>query len=656
MKKIILMRLTMKNFRGANSETEFSPISTTIKGWNGSGKSRHFDAFCWCLFGKDSLDRKDYEVKTRENGTQLRHIDAEVSVELEIDGKATKLTRTLKEQWVKPRGQIEEVFKGNVTVCAIDDVPMKVSDYDKAVSAILTDSVFKMVTNPTYFCNMKWTAMREMLFELAGNISEDDVAAGNKDYQELLDRVIGKTMNDYKKLIANKKLRAKKALEEIQPRIDQTRSNMPIEKDWALIDSQIEETDEIIAEYDSQISDIMKGYNAIVESRAKRGLAIQSLKEQKSAALANAQWEANEAYREREAERVSLENEIARKQIELDSAKRDIERYQSSLDAAKLRITEKQEERKRLIDRFNEIAEQEYNGSDICPTCGQRMPADKVQEAVARFEEAQNRQLDFIQSQGTQVTGEIKKGEADASALKGSLDAAQRTLESVNEELTALREKLLQKPILDKITVEESSVSECKSLQDKIDALAREQGMEPEKPETTELAKLKAEALEHRDGLLRYRFEKDEIEKARNTIKALEEEGKTLAAEIAGYEREEYIIQQFSREKVAEVEKNVNSMFHAVKFQLFDYTIDGNESECCIPLVDGIPYGAANTAGKLFAGFDIIRVLSNFYGICAPIFTDNAESLSTLPDMPNQMIYLEVARDEGMRGRLSVIK
>src|SRR3712207_1715292 len=73
MKKVTLKSLTLVNFKGEKERTTvFNADVTTISGGNGLGKSRHFDAFIWLLFGKDSQDRKDYEVKTRVNGEELQ--------------------------------------------------------------------------------------------------------------------------------------------------------------------------------------------------------------------------------------------------------------------------------------------------------------------------------------------------------------------------------------------------------------------------------------------------------------------------------------------------------------------------------------------------------------------------------------------------------
>ena len=91
----------MVGFRGERERTTtFSPTETTISGANGLGKSRHFDAFLWCLFGKDTQDRKDYEVKTRDSESNTTDkAPCEVTAVLNVDGDRITLRRAYVEEW-----------------------------------------------------------------------------------------------------------------------------------------------------------------------------------------------------------------------------------------------------------------------------------------------------------------------------------------------------------------------------------------------------------------------------------------------------------------------------------------------------------------------------------------------------------------------------
>jgi hypothetical protein len=57
-------------------------------------------------------------------------------------------------------------------------------------------------------------------------------------------------------------------------------------------------------------------------------------------------------------------------------------------------------------------------------------------------------------------------------------------------------------------------------------------------------------------------------------------------------------------------------------------------------MVDGIPYPSLNTGGRIQAGLEIVRVMADHYGVYAPIWIDNRESVFRIPEMKNQIINL----------------
>lgn len=68
--------LNFKSFR--DKRIEFSD-NTEICGRNATGKTTVFDGFMWCLFGKDSTDRKQFNVKTLDaDGNAIPKLPHEV--------------------------------------------------------------------------------------------------------------------------------------------------------------------------------------------------------------------------------------------------------------------------------------------------------------------------------------------------------------------------------------------------------------------------------------------------------------------------------------------------------------------------------------------------------------------------------------------------
>jgi len=137
----------------------------------------------------------------------------------------------------------------------------------------------------------------------------------------------------------------------------------------------------------------------------------------------------------------------------------------------------------------------------------------------------------------------------------------------------------------------------------------------------------------------------------KNEIVELEAKGKQLAQQIADVECEEFTMLNFTKTRIEECERRINGLFTMVTFRLFEYTIDGNESEACVPLVNGVPFGAANTAGQINAGLDIINALVRFHGVSAPIFVDGRESVNRLIPTESQIINLVVTNDKELTVR-----
>ena len=67
--------------------------------------------------------------------------------------------------------------------------------------------------------------------------------------------------------------------------------------------------------------------------------------------------------------------------------------------------------------------------------------------------------------------------------------------------------------------------------------------------------------------------------------------------------------------------------------------------------MDGVPFSSLNNGHRIVAGLDIIRSLSDLYGISCPVFIDNSESVNeeNFPEMDAQMIHLVVTGDKELR-------
>jgi DNA repair exonuclease SbcCD ATPase subunit len=264
MKEIKIKSITLHNWRGEKDRTtEFHlDAPTYICGDNGLGKSRHFDAFCWLLFGKDSQDRKDFELRTYDEKHHTLHkCECFVEATLLVNDEILVLKREYKERWEKPRGTSIEVFRGNTTECTWNGTPVKVTEYtDRVSSMIIDETLFKMITNPVYFAEkMDWNSQRDILIEMAGGTKTDmEIAAGHETFMKLLDELKDKSWSDFRKEIAVEKKRLKAAIIEIKPRIDQTQKMMPKEENWDELEKQRQANKDEIIRIDSNLESFEK--------------------------------------------------------------------------------------------------------------------------------------------------------------------------------------------------------------------------------------------------------------------------------------------------------------------------------------------------------------------------------------------------------------
>lgn len=647
MKKVILKSLTLTNFKGEKERTTiFNADVTTISGGNGLGKSRHFDAFIWLLFGKDKQDRKDYEVKTRVNGEELHKVECSVTGVLDVDGETITLKRAFIEDWVKPRGQVEQKFKGNHTECWWNDTPVNIGEYDKRVKGIVDSSVFKMITNPAFFVNMKWQLQREQLFQLAGTVDDADIASQNPDFAVLLDKISGKSLADFKTELAARKKRLKGELEQIQPSINATHKMKPESEDFTALEAELADLDKQIADVEESINDTTARIRKSYEAEQARQREINNKKMELQSISLNARQAAKQKAFDNNAQRRELESNISFKKRELESAKREVERTTKEIQTVNGYITADKEKQEALRKAWFAENAKLFNGETTCPHCGQPLPPDKIAQAQQIFADDKLKKCNEITEQGKAIGGKIADLEKHIEGVKADKASAEEKVKNLADELAMMNERLASMPEAVEEAVDLATIPEYATKKKEIADLEAQVSTDNTGLDTSEFQSKKKALNEQRDEIITRLAKREQIAKADKEIADLEKRGKELGQQIADCEREEYTIQQFTKTKIEECEKRINGLFTVVTFRLFDYTNDGNPVETCVPLIDGVPYGSANTASQVNAGLDIINALCEFNGICAPIFIDGRESVNKIIPTESQIINLVVTKDK----------
>lgn len=646
--QITIKRMSLLNFKGIrNMNVEFGPV-TNIYGENATGKTSLFDGFTWLLFGKNSSDDKDFNIKTLDKDNQPIHkLEHEVTATLEVDGREMTFRRMFREKWVKKRGEAEQEFTGHETQFFVDDVPLSQQEYKARVDFVMNESIAKMITSPTYFNQLKWQDRRNVLEAMAGAISNEEIAGGNESFRNLLSLVGNEKFVDFKKRIAARKNLLKQSLETIPTRVDEAERSKPETKNWTEIEKSIEYKKRQIAELDMAIENKGKAYE--LEYRKVKEVHGQKLELELKLETAKQQTGAikRKKISEIQAEIATLESQIKSERNTIESNNRTIaanvvriESLTKRNDA--IRLEWAAENSKSLV-----IDEHALN----CPTCKQALPESEqgnIRETLtANFNNSKAANLKKIETEGQTNKKLIDELATDNASLIG-MNSAQhvKSIESLEVKIKRLIE--------DWETVKgwpENESPEVDELNKKIESIVI-----PSSP-VIDNSELKAQRQLLADDINTLGIqlnEKQQIEKADVRIQELIEQENKQAQELADLERQEFTLAEFSKARIETIENRINGKFKVVKFKMFEQQINGGETECCECMVNGVPYSDVNTAGKINAGVDIINALTEHYNINAPVFIDNRESIVNLLDCKSQIINLIVK--EGQKQLLVTVQ
>lgn len=685
MKEIRLHELHLLNWRGAKDRTaNFGNCTiTNITGHNGRGKSTFFDAFIWLLYGKDQFGRKDFKITPVEDKEVLNRLDSVVTATLSVDGVMVNLSRTLHPKWTRKAGSKEQTFTGYETQFEMDGVPCRQKDYNAKVDEIIDSVVFAMISDPHYFLKMKWKDQRDILFAIAGTVSDEDLAAKDHNFAALIERVSGKSMEEYRKKVAAEKKRLNEDLKQIPAKIDQTRFLMPETpaEGWQHLEDELKQIDNRIQDYDTAIGSAVAKNN--VEYNAQKALLdeinalrrkSQEIKTAKENAYIDERNVMNITERQRHAEVNRKRADLIAKRDQLenqrDAARKELAHCQNMIKIEADKLDRALKEKEALLAKWKEIKNRQFTTAAecvMCPVfagkiCKDPDAADRVAETNKKAKEAfaakLSEDLAEVNATGKSKAEWIEGVKNSIVKYKKAIDEGQAKIEDLAKKIDATKAEIEENPEVPlKWHATEPPADffdndeELKGIDKQIADLEKRTSEPAAHCDTTELQSGKHNAMTRRDEVVKLLAGRDQIEKGKEAIANLEEESKRLSQEIANIEKEEFLIADFVREKISECESRINGRFKYVDWKLFDYTLEGGEVETCQALnkANGTPIDTTNTADVLNCGIDIVNTLSEFYGITAPIFIDRRESVCDLIETNAQIINLIVVKGEDLK-------
>lgn len=648
MKRIDLERLTLRNFKGIR---EFilavNGRDADVYGDNATGKTTIFDGFLWCLFGKDSQNKADFEIKGLDGaGKVLQHkLEHEVELALLVDGQHRTFRRVYAEKWTKKRGAPMESFEGHNTTYYVDGVPLTMREYQAEVDAIIKEDLFRLLTSPSYFNEvLKKEERRRVLLEVSGDLTDAEVIHSKEELSELPTILAGRELDAHKKVIAARSTGINKEIKELPVRISEVQRQMPdvaeldeelLKEDIAMLRSRVESSE-------AELSRILSGGEVAVKEKRLReieGELIAIKSRMQSDAL----------------DKVALKRDaVNQMHIEVNRHRREIEDKQQRVQQSERLATRRRQEADRLRAEFAELKGMVFEPAGEhdahCSACGQPLPEDQVKAAHDKAEADFNRRLaerkEGINASGKAAVAEGQIFEQEIVRFNGEIESLKSALQLLETELGAAEAELtdLRAGVKDPAADPEyaSKQAEGTRLQQEITTL-RQSSQSAAEGVREEISRLRREVEDMERDLAKF----DGIRRAQQRVAELEEQESSLAAEYERLQHELFLCEDFTKTKVSMLDAKINSKFKLARFRLFEDQINGGIKEVCDTLYKGVPYeGGLNNAARINVGLDIINTLSQHYGFSAPIFVDNAEAVTKLIGTDAQVIRLVVSEGD----------
>lgn len=633
-----LTKLELLNFKGLKAFTINFNGDVIIRGDNATGKTTVFDSVCWLLFGKDSLDRADFEIKTLDRGEPVHKVNHEVTGTFTLDeGGTVELKRVYREKYSSPRGG-EVTMTGHTTDYFVDGVPKKEKEYKEIVNSLVDENIFKLITNPLYFNETySWQNRRKLLLEMCGDISDEDVIAEYSELKALTDILSGHSVDDHRKVVAAKKSAINKELDMIPVRIDEALRGEPtIDTPRDVLIQEISLATTTLETLEADKALLVNGH-AVVDTRAelrdvqRRLIARESelqMEYKKQSALKSNEYDMVVS------ELNNLSSKVENTKHRLDTSNRDIQLIESTINE--------------LMHQRQQVNEDAFvmDIDENCPTCGQKLPAEQIQaareKAETNFNLRKSKRLEEINQSIELKQQDIENFEKRNASLESveTLEALIKAKELVKQTITDEIGQLTA-PVLDDDSIYADLKAEEFMLQMKLDESNTDHS-----EEIADIDKRIATTKEHRFNLETELNKYEEAKRIDTRVAELESQQAELAAEKSKLDEASYLMDEFIKAKVNMLEDVINSRFKLARFKMFNVMINGNIEECCETTYKGVPYRSMNNAARINVGLDIINALTSYFKVNAPVFIDNAEAVTEFVPVNSQTIKLIVDESE----------
>lgn len=669
MKKIEVREIRLTNFKGQQEKRIEFGHRTVVSGKNGCGKTTLADAFMWVFCDKDYSLKSNPDIRPDDGRECLPRVDSD----LVIDGKPVSVAKFQKRTESKPKdGKPGKVALSNKY--EINGVPKAERDFKADLKERGFDfDNFLMLSHMEIFTDLKDADARKILFSMSGGAGKSDleIAKTVPDCAELVPLLETYKADEIKAMNSATLKKAEEQLKAIPNQIIGM-EHSKVDADTAELELQKNALQEQISDLETQIA--QAGNEKAGEIKAELAGLRTKLLEIDSKAKADLLEKKS-----------SVCNKVSTLELDRNIKTSELNRKTSALENLRSQKKEFFEKLQNARTQYPKIKDTEWDNTTldniesetfkdadtICPTCGQNLPSEQIEQLKSRFEQKKQerinqqlkakeeweqdkkRKLDEVIQVGNKASADMKEAHKQEETLTSEISELTDELEQIKTSLDAESknlEAIPKEPDFSENAEYQQILTSIKEKKQELNSL--DDGEEAKKQLSEQLSGKKQELA----------AVNQKIGEANNNVR-IDEQIAELEASRTEYSQKKADAQMIldelkslSMAKNTALEDAVNQYFNGVKMKLFDTQKNGEVVDACIWYVQDKDgdwkklIGNANTALMMKGKIAIMDGLQKFYGVSYPIFVDCAAELdnSSLAGIKAdaQLIFLKVTEGD----------
>ena len=613
-----LIQIEAENFKGVKRGVlTFDGKNARITGENGSGKSTYADAHAFLWMNTDYAGNANPDVrpdKDCDDGMVTRVVET-----IQCGDKTFTFEKIQKVKTSKPDAE-GKVKTTKVNSYSINSVPKSQRDAFSwlADNAGLDEKLYPVLSSPDALLRLASdkkgrSAVRDILFGMADKLTDAEVAATSPELKDIAELLKTYTVEE----ITAMQNSTKRKIRENYGRNGEILDS----RIGGLIDAKTEVDEKAVRKARQENSDARE----ILESRKieikgeinklrdKKSDCQKSISDGRKACAKKVSAERDELLKKKDA----LYNTMSQIAADINKVAIKVSAYKAEMDSW-LR------EAKRCKAELDAVNAREFTGG-TCPTCGQKLPAKRLEAAKRKFEQGKHDDAETFTKRGLSAQEKYKEAKANADKAQKEVDSHNKKYEKHSAEMAELRKQL--EKVSGRVASAESEFDDTELTSEIASIDSQIAGLEDEyKGCQSQLSELNTQASElNRQFAL--------IENNLNIDRKVEQ----LKKDRIKFEQEkancEKILDQLATLEMMKnqmAQDSINAHFNVVKWKLFDRQANGElRTDLCEPMVDGHDLSGMNTGRLVLAKLDICNALQKFYGKSYPVWLDNAECLTS---------------------------